>query len=144
MKTESAAGSSDVVDITLYKSRNTRVATMRIMFKDWRCRIPYCTPDYIPLKLTPVLAAVNKIWEVTTVPDELKIKCNGVEVLHFIYNNTYQGCCEVKGMEISDVRIEIDNNATIKFSSTIGKYNLHRGTKPCLFIIYSRVATRHC
>ena len=139
IKTESVTGSRDALRIHLYESRTTYTTIITVFFKDWTCTVHFCTSYYTPLKLTPVPAAVNKIWEVTTTPDELKIKCNGVEVFHFIYNNTYTPVCndKVKGKAVNNVLVEIANDAALFFSPKIGKY-------PCLFIMYSRDSTMHC
>ena len=66
-------------------------------FSDWGCDIVACTPydydsgQYYTLKF-PVAppTGVKKTWEVTVTTEDLKIKYNNLEVLHFIFNNTYE------------------------------------------------------
>ena len=138
IKTESVTGSDDVLLIHLYESKTNAITVISVYFMDWRCTVVFCIPDDPQLKLTAVPTAVNKIWEVTTTPDELRIKCNGVEVFHFIYNDTYLSACNnrIKGKAVTNVLVEITNNAALLFSPKIGKY-------PCLFIMYSRDSTMH-
>ena len=33
---------------------------------------------------------VNKTWEITFTTEDVKIKCNTLQVLHFIFNNTHR------------------------------------------------------
>ena len=129
---------------------------MTISFIDWSYGIFYCASGD-PVKLTPVSAAVNKIWEVTTTPEEITIKCNGVEVLHFIYNNSNISNCvgNVLGKEVTNVVFSSGDTAIVraKFSSKIGNYELPEALKctqfilsytlKCTVMIYTRHSTMY-
>ena len=90
--TESVTGSSDVVDFHLYTDSGY-FTSIYWRFSDWGYYIHYCTPyDYsLKFPVTPP-TGVNKTWEITFTTD-VKIKCNSLQVLHFIFNNTYDGRC---------------------------------------------------
>ena len=98
--TESVTGGSDKVDFFLYTDSGSYITNIIWWFSDWGYYIAYCTPDYYSLKfpVTPP-TGVNKTWEITFTTEELKIKCNTLQVLHFIFNNTHGGSCtsRVKG-----------------------------------------------
>ena len=66
------------------------ITRIRWRFKDWGYIIKDCTPGdyYLKFPVTPSTGA-NKTWEVSVTPEDVKIKCNTLEVLHFIFNNTF-------------------------------------------------------
>ena len=87
------------------KYYDTGLITWR--FKDWKYYIDHCTPYAYSLKFTSVPPAeVNKIWDITLTADDVRIKCNKKEVLHFVYNNTYNTRCttRVRNKEVMAVR----------------------------------------
>ena len=91
-------------------------------FSDWGYGISKCTPDDSSLKF-PVSPpfGVQKTWEVTVTPKDVKIKCNTSEVLHFIFNNTYKDSCttQVKGKKASKVAFSSVDRATKMFKSEL-------------------------
>ena len=100
--TESVTGGSDVVNFILCSDSRTWISYIALIFRDWTYGITYCTPGGWPLPLKfPVTppTAVKKTWEITFTTEALKIKCNTLQVLHFILNNTHHDQCiaEVKG-----------------------------------------------
>ena len=98
--TESVTGGSDAVAFYLYPDSDDYITSIIWRFSDWGYIIEYCTPYDFSLKfpVTPP-TGVNKIWEITFTTEELKIKCNTLQVLHFIFNNTHNDYCtsRVKG-----------------------------------------------
>ena len=98
--------------------------TMWWWFTDWKFEIINCTPFANPLTfpVTPP-TGVKKTWEVTLTPQDMKIKCNTLEVLHFIFDTTYDGACtKVNGHTATEVLIRDDDTATRMFTSQqIGK-----------------------
>ena len=84
------AGSLDTVYFYLYIDNFNNVITAASWrFSDWGYYIAFCTPSDYSHKFTTVPQdVVNKEWEVTANTDGIKILCNGLEVLHFIYNDT--------------------------------------------------------
>ena len=110
----------------------------------------FCAPPYIEFKfITVPPPETNKIWVVTASPVELRIKCNGVEVLHFVYSNKYQNMCSyVKGRKISKVVFTSFLNKATKMFYLHGKFCyivmyarmlVHvRATLPCYVTIYAR------
>ena len=97
--TESVTGSSDVVDFLLYTDSGY-ITNIYWRFSDWGYHIYRCTPEDYSLKfpVTPP-TDVNKAWEITFTTEDVKIKCNSLQVLHFIFNNTHRDYCTslVKG-----------------------------------------------
>ena len=97
--TKNVTGSSDKVDFFLYTDRGY-ITYIYWRFSDWGYHINHCTPYYYSLKfpVTPP-TGVNKTWEITFTTEDVKIKCNTLQVLHFIFNNTHNDACtsEVKG-----------------------------------------------
>ena len=66
-------------------------------FKDWSYCIEHCTPFAFSLKFTKAPPIeVDKVWEITLTTDDVRIKCNKEEVLHFVYNNTYNARCTTR------------------------------------------------
>ena len=122
IKTESATGSSDIVYFYLHSDGDTRWFT-RINWKfiDWGYYIGACTPGSTLKFSVPPPAEEKKIWQVTATAEHLKIKCNAVEVLHFIYNNTYQDRCidEVKGKTPAKVSFFKGDTASKLFISEL-------------------------
>ena len=122
--TESVTGSSDEVDFNLYTdSRHITIIAWR--FSDWGYYVRYCTPYYYTLKfpVTPP-TDVNKTWEITFTTEDVKIKCNSLQVLHFIFNNTHKGRCtsRVKGKIATRIRFWSGDTATKMFKSDqVGK-----------------------
>ena len=88
----------------------------------WKYIITGCTPEDYSLKFpgTPP-ASATKIWEVIVTPEDIKIKCDTFEVLHFIFKN---GCTSrVKGKKATQVKFKKGDNATKEFrSGLVGKY----------------------
>ena len=125
--TESVTGSSDRVRFHLYPDSGDSITYIRWRFSDWGYYIHYCTPypNYYSLKFpaTPP-TGVNKTWEITFTTEDVKIKCNTLQVLHFIFNNTHDGRCtsQVKGKIATRIRFLIGDTATEMFKSDqVGK-----------------------
>ena len=70
-------------------------------------------------------SGVNKTWEVTLTPLDMKIKCNTLEVLHFIFNTTYDVDCtsKVKGKAVTRITFSRDTDTATKMfkSELFGK-----------------------
>ena len=123
--TESVTGSSDVVDFYLYPDGGGYITNIMWRFSDWGYYIRYCTPYYYSLKfpVTPP-TDVNKTWEITFTTEDVKIKCNSLQVLHFIFNNTHYPDCtsEVKGKTATRIKFWSIDTATKMFNADqVGK-----------------------
>ena len=120
--TESATGGSDKVDFLLYTEYSSYITSFWWRFKDWGYVINLCTPDDYSLKfpVTPP-TGVKKTWEVTITPEDVKIKCNTLQVLHFIFNNTYDNYCntQVKGKIAAKVHFSHVDSATKLFTTEL-------------------------
>ena len=119
--TESVTGGSDRVDFWLYPgSGGDWITNIFWRFEDWGYIISYCTPYAYSLKfpVTPP-TGINKTWEVTITKEDLKIKCNTVQVLHFIINNKHNADCtrRVKGKIATRIRFYSYDTATKMFKS---------------------------
>ena len=122
--TESVTGSSDIVVFHLYTDSGY-ITRIMWRFSDWGYIIDYCTPHYYSLKfpVTPP-TDVNKTWEITFTTEDVKIKCNSLQVLHFIFNNTHNGDCtsQVKGKIATRIKFWSGDTATKMFSADqVGK-----------------------
>ena len=95
--TESVYGSDDKVYFFLLTDPDFYITRISWKFKDWGYIIRHCTPEYHVAKF-PVTPPndVNKTWEVIFTAEDVKIKCNTLEVLHFIFNDTYSEACTTK------------------------------------------------
>ena len=123
--TESVTGSSDKVDFFLYPDSGDYITNIYWRFSDWGYYIWYCTPYPYSLKfpVTPP-TDVNKTWEITFTTKDVRIKCNSLQVLHFIFNNTHNGDCtsEVKGKIATRIRFWKHDTATKMFNADqVGK-----------------------
>ena len=118
--TESVTGSSDRVDFSLWTDSDVHITSISWRFSDWGYIISYCTPSNYSLKfpVTPP-TDVNKTWEITFTIEDVKIKCNTLQVLHFIFNNTHNADCtsEVKGKIATRIKFWLSDNATKMFKS---------------------------
>ena len=122
MYTDSPLDSTDSVVFIVYSGSSGLIQTtgIRWRFSDWGYFIFPCTPIDFSHKLTTTPpTVVNKTWEVRHTTDELKIKCNGIEVLHFIYNNTYDTRCigAAKGKVVTKIVFHTEDTATKKFKT---------------------------
>ena len=123
--TESVTGGSDVVYFTLYTDSGSWFTNIWWRFSDWGYIIRHCTPYAYSQKfpLTPP-TGVNKTWEITFTTEDVKIKCNSLQVLHFIFNNTHNGDCtsKVKGKIATRITFGSGDKATKMFKSDqVGK-----------------------
>ena len=121
--TESVTGGSDTVRFYLYPDSGYIRITWR--FSDWGYDITYCTPGDFSLKLpvTPP-TGVNKTWEITFTAEDLKMKCNTLQVLHFIFNNTHDADCtsKVKGKIATRIQFRSGDTAAKMFNADqVGK-----------------------
>ena len=122
--TESVTGSSDIVDFYLYTDSDY-ITSIWWRFSDWGYYINYCAPyDYsLKFPVTPP-TDVNKTWEITFTTEDVKIKCNSLQVLHFIFNNTHNDLCtsKVKGKIATRISFSSYDTATKMFKSDqVGK-----------------------
>ena len=123
LTTESIYGSKDTVTLVLYNDRPKSRSLAHIFwrFSDWGYSLQFCSLYGYGLKF-PVHPPNegNKVWELTTTAIDLKLKCNDVEVLHFIFNKTYDDrCTEVKWNTAAEVAFLKVDTATKKFTSTL-------------------------
>ena len=124
--TESVTGSSDEVGFLLYTDSGGLITTIYWRFSDWGYIIAYCTPlPHYSLKfpVTPP-TDVNKTWEITLTTEDVKIKCNTLQVLHFIFNNTHRDVCtsKVKGKIATRILFSASDRATKMFNADqVGK-----------------------
>ena len=113
--TESIIGGSDTVQFNLISDSNVRITFISWKFQDWGYTILYCTPLNGSLKfpVTPP-TGVNKTWEITFTTEDVKIKCNTLQVLHFIFNNTRADNCtsNVKGKIATGIKFRGNNRDT--------------------------------
>ena len=122
--TESVTGSSDKV-VFLLLADSGFITLIFWRFSDWGYVINSCTPFDYSLKF-PVKPPtdVNKTWEITFTTEDVKIKCNTTQVLHFIFNNTHNGDCtsRVKGKKATRILFWSGDTATKMFTSDqVGK-----------------------
>ena len=116
--TESVTGNSDEVGFYLYASSG-HVTKIYWTFKDWGYVITYCTPTEYSLKflVTPP-TGVSKTWEITVTTEDVRIKCNTLQVLHLTFNNTHDERCtsRVKGKIATTIRFHSYGTATKMFN----------------------------
>ena len=124
--TESVTGGSDIVRFYLYTDSGDSYTNIIWRFSDWGYIISSCTPhDYsVKFPVTPP-AGVNKTWEITFTPEDVKIICNTIQVLHFIFNNTRRDddycTSEVKGKIATRIMFHFSDTATKMFKLQVGK-----------------------
>ena len=123
--TESVTNSSsDEVYFNLYTDSGF-ITNIFWRFSDWGCIITYCTHRDFSLKfpVTPP-TDVYKTWEITLTTEDVKIKCNTLQVLHFIFNNTHDADCtsKVKGKIATRIMFWSRDRATKMFNADqVGK-----------------------
>ena len=113
------------LDLYAHSSKDWEITEITIHAYDddsWMYTIRHCTTsysDYLPL--TNVPAETDKIWVITATEAYLNMKCNGVEVLHFVYDDSpdYECKRQVKGNSVHAV--EFETNFRIMFSSAVGE-----------------------
>ena len=118
--TESVTGSSDIVYFSLYTDSGGWFTNIYWRFSHWGYIIYYCTPYDFSLKfpVTPP-TGVKKTWEITLKTEDIQIKCNAIQVLHFIFNKCTR---KVKGWMATRIRFSDGDTATKMFKSDqVGK-----------------------
>ena len=109
------------IELALYSNSSGYITevTIRVDDESWMYNIWHCTSFYLPL--TNVPTETNKIWVLTATEAHLNMKCNGVEVLHFVYDDSpdYECKREVKGHSVHEVQLY--TNRGIMFSSAVGE-----------------------
>ena len=126
IKTKSVTGGSDQVILRLYSKSGAYISGIWWRFSDWAYFITHCTPGVFSLKF-PVAPpiGVQKTWEVALTKNNVKIKCNTLQVLHYIYNNTYNSECnkEVAGKRPREVEFRkgLDSASKMFISEQVGK-----------------------
>ena len=85
------------IEFELYTSSGRRIieVTIHKEHENWMYELYWCTPRSYNLPLTNVPTEKNKTWFVTATEAHLNIKCNGVEVLHFVYNDSPRIECKI-------------------------------------------------
>ena len=122
IKTESAIGADDVLGFSLFTDDDKKITNYRWRLDDWAYIVNDCTPEDWSLKfpVTPP-TDVEKTWEVTATAEAINIKCNTLEVLHFIYRNSYNGQCEnkAKGKTPTSIQFRMGDAASKLFKSEL-------------------------
>ena len=68
----------------------------RWRFIDWAYQIDYCTPNDYSQKINSTPPAErDRIWDVA-IADDIRMKCNGAEVLHLEFNEAADADCTSK------------------------------------------------
>ena len=121
IRTEGVAGQSHTVMFRLFTDGGYWITDIAWTYENWGYAIRECTSWAYDQQLAVVAQGMDTmIWEVTHTTEDLTIKCNGVEVLHFIYTNQYNASCiaTAKGKEVSDVEFLIYDDATKEINFT--------------------------
>ena len=120
-------GSDDKVRIKLFSKNMSEITRLALEFSKWKFYIDHCLPKYSSANftVTPLLEA-RKTWEFTVTTEYMKIKCNGVEVLHFLYRNSNVTNCRsrVEGQEVAKVKFRMYDTASKSFFDN-GSYNFY-------------------
>ena len=113
-----SSGISDEVMFKLYPDSGGNVAWIQWRFSDWGYYVNHCTPKDYELKfpVTPP-TDVNKIWEVTFTAEDITIKCNSLEVLNFVFNDTYKNGCTTRVNKATRIKFLSNDTATEMFSA---------------------------
>ena len=125
--TESVTGGRAIVGIFLFTDSGASITWILWTFTDWGYIIGYCTPRNYSSEFTfPVSPpiGVKKTWEITLTTEDLKIKCNSIQVLHFIFNNKHNDRCtsKVKGKIPTRILFWGNDTATKKLNADqVGK-----------------------
>ena len=93
IKTNSALGSGDNVDLNIYDKNSTSyISYMYVIFDS---KMQYMITDcifYTDLPVQPSIEAEN-IWTITKTETALIIKCNDVEVLNYLFADSSNSEC---------------------------------------------------
>ena len=93
IKTDSAAGSSEEVQVQLYTGDNT-IGSIYLYFSEYFIESCNTYVSGYPVATPP--AEQDKIWTISKTSTTLKIVCNGVEVLTYTFSESTQGNCPIK------------------------------------------------
>ena len=93
IKTDSAAGSDEQVYVWHYTAAGSYIGGIRLEFSNPpEYYINYCINYWTPFPVTlPV--EQDKIWTITRTASALKVECNGVEVLNFLFSESTDSRC---------------------------------------------------
>ena len=114
------------IELFLYTDSGLRILDISIQqeHENWMYEIFWCTPRYYKLPLTNVPTEKNKTWFITATEAHLNIKCNGVEVLHFVYDDSPRFECKIYIPRESVRAVEFFHYSSypeIKFFHAIGE-----------------------
>ena len=94
IKTDSVVGSGELVLVVLYTDQEEYISDIRLDLSSSatpKYKIQPCTPPTIfPVDL-PV--EQDKIWTITKTATALKIECNDVEVVDYLYSDSSDSRC---------------------------------------------------
>nr|AFK75450.1 putative secretory peptide-40 [Pleurobrachia bachei] len=93
IKTDSTLGSYDKIILKMYDKDGTSTSRLGVKFSSpIEYDISSCTSDFLDLPVQPPVE-VEKIWTITKTETALIIKCNGVEVLNYLFADSSNSKC---------------------------------------------------
>jgi hypothetical protein len=131
IKTDSVVGSGEVVIVKLYAaagSHGSFIAGIKLLFNNPpKYYIYYCTSSYTPFPVTlPV--EQDKVWTITETANAMKVKCNGEEVLNYLFSESADTRCVTKwSQDVEQIKFP-SNTASDAYRAQPGTYT------QCLFI----------
>jgi len=110
IKTDSAVGSNEEVYVYFYTADGSYIiGYIRLMFYNSpKYFIYYCTSSATPFSVTlPV--EQDKVWTITKTASALKVECNGVEVLNYLFSESTKAECVTKwSKDVEQIRFAFD------------------------------------
>ena len=106
IKTDSEAIDRDLVWVKFYKTGSSTIIgeVILYLYDPPQLKIGYCVTTKLFFPVTPSVEQ-DKIWTLTKTDTGLKIECNGVEVLNYLFSESTLSNCVTRWSE-DVVRIE--------------------------------------
>jgi len=135
-------GSGEVVYVNLYTAAGSHIGSITLKFNNPPTYyIHYCTSSYTPFPVTlPV--EQDKVWTITETANAMKVKCNGEEMLNYLFSESTKAECVTEwSKDVEQIKFKTTDTASDAYWAQSGTYT------QCLLFNYpivSYIVNKHC
>ena len=104
IKTDSTLGSNDKIHVMMYnKGANLLISWVAVAFSSpMKYQLAYCSDSWTDLPVQPPVD-VDKIWTITKTENAYIWTCNNVEVLNYLFAESYDSRCVWQGDIVDEI-----------------------------------------
>ena len=116
IKTDSSLGDGDKLWVKLYRTDNSSIGGVVVLFSSpIQYRIGGCN-EYTVLPVEPPVE-VDKIWMITKTETAITITCNNVEMLNYLFADSSNSKCEMDGDVVGQIMFDNRDGASDGYRS---------------------------